>query len=286
MQARLEQARREEEQKSQDAYLEDVYRERMAMSADDMDNDEAWDPIKDMDHDRRNQYIDLIKHFMWMDVEAADDSKEPPVNPAAPAEEVASPDEPQAPPKKPKKKANAKGGAAKSGDAGTADRGPKRLMAMQENKRGRVSTDQHVPDKNNIETERDMRKRLSQGVDKKLDNVWGFQLIGSLENPFETHKRTAPMTDDEIESSIREIREIKLLLFCRLLLAQASLLPAALRASSVEEFLNDAEMVDADLRDLCLKLEDPSLQQIRDACADFARGDEAEEDVDNVSAEE
>lgn len=40
------------------------------------------------------------------------------------------------------------------------------------------------------------------------------------------------------------------------------------------------------LRDLCLKLEDPSLQQIRDACADFARGDDAEEDIDDVSDED
>ncbi|KAL7793753.1 hypothetical protein V8C37DRAFT_76190 [Trichoderma ceciliae] len=93
------------------------------------------------------------------------------------------------------------------------------------------------------------------------------------------------MTDDEIESAVKDIREIKWLLFCRLLLAQASMLPSALRASSVQEFLNDAEMVDSDLRDLCLKLEDPSLQQIRDACADFARGDEAEEDVENKSDE-
>lgn len=53
-----------------------------------------------------------------------------------------------------------------------------------------------------------------------------------------------------------------------------------LRSNSVEEFLNDADIVDSDLRDLCLKLEDPSLQQIRDACADFARGDDAEEAED------
>lgn len=130
-----------------------------------------------------------------------------------------------------------------------------------------------------------MRKRLSEGVDKKMENIWGFQLVGSLENPHETYTRTAPMTDDEIESAVKDIREIKLLLFCRLLLAQASMLPAALRSNSVEEFLNDADIVDSDLRDLCLKLEDPSLQQIRDACADFAHGNDAEEEAEDMSDE-
>jgi hypothetical protein len=285
LQARLEQTRREEEKRNQDAYLEDVFRERMALSADEADNDEEWDPIKDMDLDKRNQYIDLIKHFLWMDVvDEGDDKQDSPAEPTARTDEVASTEEVQTPLKKPKKRSNAKRSGI-SAAATIADRGQKRLMAMQESKRAGASADQQGPDKNNIETEREMRKRLSQGVDKKMDNVWGFQLIGSLENPHETHTRTAPMTDDEIESAVKDIREIKLLLFCRLLLAQASLLPAALRANSVLEFLNDAEIVDSDLRDLCLKLEDPSLQQIRDACADFARGDDAGEDVDNISDE-
>lgn len=78
LQARLEKARREEEQKSQDAYLEAAFRERMAMSAEEWDNDETWDPIKDTGHDKRNQYIDLIKHFLWMDVDDADDNDQDP----------------------------------------------------------------------------------------------------------------------------------------------------------------------------------------------------------------
>lgn len=35
-------------------------------------------------------------------------------------------------------------------------------------------------------------------------------------------------------------------------------------------------MSDSDLRDLCLKVERPDLQALRDACADFARGDDPE----------
>ncbi|KAH0489941.1 hypothetical protein TgHK011_001430 [Trichoderma gracile] len=296
LQARLEKARREEEQKSQDAYLEAAFRERMAMSAEEWDNDETWDPIKDTGHDKRNQYIDLIKHFLWMDVDDTNEDQDPSAEPTpaaveatpeAPAEAPAAEDAQKAS-KRGKKKAKAKANAAKSGDesdlsASTPDRGQSKLMAMQGSNPKKLAVDQHVPDKNNIETEQEMRKRLSQGVDKKMDNISGFQLVGSLENPYETHTRTAPMTNDEIESVIKDIREIKLLLFCRLLLAQASMLPAALRAGSVEEFLNDAELVDSDLRDICLKLEDPSLQEIRDACADFARGDDTEDDVDQDS---
>lgn len=292
LRARLERARREEEKRSQDAYLEQAYQERMAMSADETDNDEDWDPIKDMKLDKRTQYIDLIKHFLWMDVESTDGNEgDDSVDPVATSTAALPTEDSQVPSKKAKKRSNAKRSATKSGNPGVsaaasiADRGQKRLMAIQESKTASTNADQHVPDKKNIETEREMRKRLSEGVEKKMENIWGFQLVGSLENPHETHTRTAPMTGDEIESAVKDIREIKLLLFCRLLLAQASMLPAALRCNSVEEFLNDADIVDSDLRDLCLKLEDPSLQQIRDACADFARGDDAEEDIDNASDE-
>lgn len=292
LRARLERARREEEKKSQDAYLEQAYQERMAMSADETDDDMDWDPIKDMELDKRTQYIDLIKHFLWMDVVSIDaDKEDASVDPVATSTEAAPTPDSQTPAKKAKKRSSAKRGATKSGNLGVsaaasiAERGQKRLMAIQEGKEASKNADQHVPDKKKIETEREMRKRLSEGVDKKMENIWGFQLVGSLENPHETYTRTAPMTDDEIESAVKDIREIKLLLFCRLLLAQASMLPAALRSNSVEEFLNDADIVDSDLRDLCLKLEDPSLQQIRDACADFARGNDAEEEAEDMSDE-
>ncbi|UKZ52655.1 hypothetical protein TrVGV298_006436 [Trichoderma virens] len=289
LQARLEQARREEEQRSQDAYLEAAFRERMDMSADEWENDEAWDPIKDTDHDKRNQYINLIKHFLWMDAADIDNSQDAPLvesKAQAQAEEAAEDQQEEKGPKlsrKAKKKSKAKKSAVKPADHGTSGASPtdqsgqSRLVAMRQSEAKKTDSDQQMPDRNNIETEQEMRKRLSQGVDKKMDNAWGFHIVGSVQNPYETFKKTAPMTNDEIETAIKDIREIKLLLFCRLLLAQASMLPAALRASSVHEFLNDSEVFDSDLRDICLKLETPSLQQIRDACADFARRDDAEE---------
>lgn len=56
------------------------------------------------------------------------------------------------------------------------------------------------------------------------------------------------------------------------------MLPAALKAANVEEFLSDKEVGDTDLRDLCLKMDNPGLQEIRDACADLGRGEEEDDD--------
>ncbi|KAF4975727.1 hypothetical protein FZEAL_7503 [Fusarium zealandicum] len=287
--ARLDRMRQKEEQKRQDAYLEDAYRERMSMSAAESEDDEAWDPIADMEHDSRYRYIDLIKHFLWMELSDAGNHAPSSTALESKTQELALSDEQPVLPKKSKKKPKAKGGASNpsGSDAGrsSADssRGQKKLLAMQDNRRLDSNTDLEEPDKSKIETEEEMRKRLSQGVRKNYEDVWGFQIVGTLENPYETHEKTAPMTKDEIESAVNDIREIKLLLFCRLLLGQASMLPAALRAGSVHEFLHDAEVVETDLRDLCLKVEEPTLQNIRDACADFARGDEAEDQVQDVA---
>ncbi|KAJ4003640.1 hypothetical protein NW752_011065 [Fusarium irregulare] len=120
---------------------------------------------------------------------------------------------------------------------------------------------------------------FSEGVKKNLDNLSGMQIVGTLENPHETWDKTAPLPEDEIDFVVRDIRETKLFLFCRLVLSQASLLPAALRANSVQEFLEDSTIAEADLRDLCLKVAEPTLQNIRDACADFARGDNPDERI-------
>lgn len=111
-------------------------------------------------------------------------------------------------------------------------------------------------------------------------------IVGTLQNPFEALERIAPMTADEVADVIRDIKEIKQLLFCRTLLSHTALLPKALKANSIQEFLEDPEIVDADLRDLCLKLERPALQDLRDACADLFKGDEPEEEDPEEAEEE
>ncbi|KAK7433000.1 hypothetical protein QQZ08_000471 [Neonectria magnoliae] len=286
VEAQLELKRQKEEKKRQDAYLEDAYKERMSMA--DEEDDEGWDPIEDMVQHNRDRYIDLMKHFLWMTVFEAKETQPPSTGPDIKTRDLAQADEPKPPAKKNKKRSKAKGGAAKLGGTGgggssssdatgNAYMGQERLMAMRMSNEAGTGPDLHEPDKSNIETEEEMRKRLSEGVEKNLDSISGWQLVGTLENPHETFSKTAPMTNDEIEAVVKDIREIKVLLFCRLLLARASMLPAALRATNVLEFLNDADVAESDLRDLCLKVEKPSLQEIRDACADFARGDEVGE---------
>jgi hypothetical protein len=134
-----------------------------------------------------------------------------------------------------------------------------------------------MPDKGLIETREEMQTRLKFGSEYNHDKVVGFMVAGTMENPvIDTKTRSFP--DAEIKVLLEEISEIKLLLFCRLLLGHAGLLPAALRANSVQAFLAAEEVTASDLRDICLKMERPGLQEIRDACADFFRSGEEEED--------
>lgn len=130
--------------------------------------------------------------------------------------------------------------------------------------------------KGHIESQEEIRKRLREGITKDHRGLYGPQLVGTVQNPVETQHRTAPLPEEDIESFIADIAEIKTLLFCRTLLSHATMLPAALRAKSIEESLADPEIADSDLRDLCLKVEQSNLQALRDACADFARGDNPE----------
>ena len=74
------------------------------------------------------------------------------------------------------------------------------------------------------------------------------------------------------------------------MLSHANLLPIALQANSIDELLNSDQSTEAELRDLCLRLENPVLQEVRDACADLGRRDEPDENEsscdENDSGEE
>ncbi|KAI1745252.1 hypothetical protein F4680DRAFT_401566 [Xylaria scruposa] len=287
MQTRLRAQREKEERQRQEAFLESAYQERINTATENEQDAEMWDPIEDFLEDEKCKYVDLIKHFLWMEVLNEEEEEEKLSTPATVTDlstEVTQT-------KKPKKKSKPKDPKAlsmanKPPESGsTASRqsrneraGQTRILAMmdsEETGRGR-SDDTTELDKSNIETEEEMRKRLKEGVEKNYDEVHGPILVGSLETPHGTHDKTPPMDDDEIDTLMQDIKEIKLLLFCRLLLSHASLLPAALQATSVDEFLNNTKITEADLRDICLKVEQPSLQDIRDACADLLRGDEPE----------
>ncbi|KAI0880759.1 uncharacterized protein GGS22DRAFT_182070 [Annulohypoxylon maeteangense] len=301
MEARLRTQREKEEKQRQDTYLEAAYQERMS-ALDSEDDAEMWDPIEDITEDERSRFVDLIKHFLWMEVLADIDENEDSARQATTSSELAVEAEnlpilEDKQPKKGKKKPKSKAAKASTSQNKTKpqnatkskDRrtGQSRIMEM-------IDDDEEAPgelpdpDKSNIETESEMRKRLKEGVEKNYDDIEGPIIVGTLEAPHGTHLKTAPLADEEIDSLTKDIKEIKLLLFCRLLLSHASLLPAAVRAPSVEAFLSDPEIAASDLRDLCLKVEQPSLQDIRDACADLIRGDEpeAENEEEDILEEE
>ncbi|KAI0098675.1 hypothetical protein GGR51DRAFT_577026 [Nemania sp. FL0031] len=306
MQTRLRAQREKEEKQRQEAFLESVYQERINAVTESEQDDEMWDPIEDFLEDERCKYVDLIKHFLWMEIlNEEEENQEAEQSTSATATDLVAGVKDlgvskSAPTKKPKRKPKPKD--AKTPESRSTPirqsqserTGQGRILAMMGNKEsGRRADDNNAePDKSNIETEEEMRKRLKEGVEKNYSEVYGPILVGSLETPHGTHDKTPPMEDDEIEGLMQDIKEIKLLLFCRLLLAHATLLPAALQANSVDEFLNDAKITEADLRDLCLKVEQPSLQDIRDACADLLREDEPEtekgkeEENENLSFED
>ncbi|KAI1773620.1 hypothetical protein F4818DRAFT_449017 [Hypoxylon cercidicola] len=247
MQTRITARREKEDRQRPDAYLDAAYQEH-------------------------SKYIDLINHFLWIEVLADVESENatPKVDGSTkPSPGIAKKG------KKPKSK------AAKAADVQLP--GQSRILEMIVND-GQSSDDQEPSGggsvKSNFETESELRRRLKEGMKKDYTTIEGQVWVGTLEFPDGTHLKTSSLADEEIDSLAKEIKEIKLLLFCRLLLSHASLLRAAVKSSSVEEFLNDPEIAVSDLRDLCLRVEQPSLQDIRDACADRTRGDESEGEDD------
>ncbi|KAI4669806.1 uncharacterized protein J4E79_000084 [Alternaria viburni] len=127
-----------------------------------------------------------------------------------------------------------------------------------------------------METKEQMRRRLQTPVNFE-------RAPGQYLPEFLSPRTTTPVVPhDEIETLLDEICEIKNFLFCRLLLASSALLPIALQAGSIEELLQSEGVTREHLRDVCLKLERPSLENMRDACADFMRerdGADAPKDI-------
>lgn len=260
---RLRIAREREEKKRQDAYLEAAYQKRIACEP---DNDDSWDPIEDFERNKRDQYLELIRHFLWMEQPSHDTTVHSPTDQTTKSEEVLKGEE-QAQRKKRRKK-------TKPLHSKPATNPP--TKSCQPYSKDDTAQASHItslsqPSKGGIESEEDMRRRLSEEIRMAFKDYWP-QDRESVQKKF-GHMDVVipPMEEEDIDGIISDIKDIKLFLLCRVLLGQAPLLPAALRANSVEEFLSDMTIPDSGLRDLCLKLEQPSLQDVRDACADFAR---------------
>ena len=278
-QARLRALRQKEAEQRQAAYLEEAWKERMTLDAE--ADDDGWDPIEDMVGEERAKFIDLIRHFLWMkepsatraDAMASAESATTLSKDAGPVIDSGADNASRKESEDPAAVADGNGPKKKKGKKGRKKPDTQSSRGGNSRETGQLPVADDISS-GTIESRDDIRKRLREGVTKDYDSVNGPMVVGTLQNPFERLDRTAPVPEDEVEQLIKDIQEIKLLLFCRQLLSHASLLPIALKASSVEELLAHPELADSDIRDLCLKLEKPSLQALRDACADLVRGDE------------
>lgn len=285
--ARLDKLRQKENEKRQAEYLEKVWEERNRFEEEltaEGEGGEEWDPIEDVVEDERENYVDLIRRFLWLAEPitlASDDPRSPKAAAAdasTPKKENANPADVQSPSKE-ASNSQALVETNKSKNAKKKARQKAKALEVQEASKAK-------PGEVHIETPDEVRIRLREG-----STMCGVLQTFDPEDPSKTEivtDKTFPLADDEIESLMQQIPDIKQLLFCRLLLGYATLLPAALRAENVEEFLADSSVTNAELRDLCLKMEQPGLQQLRDACADLGREDnepDEDESVPSASAE-
>ena len=214
-------------------------------------------------HDDRSTYIDVIKHLLFK-------MEETPASEPGPSDGNTDPTW------------NGTGSPPP-----TTTNGVEMQVKTKKPKRAKEKTSNEISkvpskDSSTQETKARICQRLKEG--SKVEIASGPHFAGTIETPVRSNK-TAPLADHEIDSLLEDISEIKLLLFCRLLLSHASALTADIRANSVDEFLNDPGVTDSDLRELALKMDNPGFQEIRDACADLRRGEESVDEV-NVQSEE
>lgn len=252
---RQRELRKKEKQQLQDVVLEQAYAQKMSELSGEAQDE--WDPIQDVVDDDQKNYKALIEYFLML----KDDGDAMDVDPVEETPESATTEKEPAAPKSKSAKKRAKKAKASNNASGTENVDGKQSGTIE------------------METRSQIRNRLQKGVEYARKS--GYHILGALENPPETYKKSAPIPDEEIDTLIEEIAEVKLLLFCRLLLSHASLLPLAIEANSVQDFLDNVEVTTEGLRDLCLKVERPSLQDVRDACADFVRAEAGENEEDS-----
>jgi hypothetical protein len=211
---------------------------------DETDEADDWDPIEEMIEDQRANYVCLIRHFLWIETpDLSADMQEFAID----TDTIAAAKAFETKESSKKRKADKRRAKAKKGS-------PPALTTS-----ASASASTATPLISDLESREEIRARLEEGY--RLS----FCVQGKFQNKYST------VSDDEIEVQLGNIAEINLLLFCRLLLGQATLLPAALKAQSINELLEDPNVSVHDLRSLCLKVASPGLQEVRDACADLGR---------------
>lgn len=251
--------RSREHKKLQEQYLEELYTQRLSEMSD--EEQDEWDPIQDVYGYERDNYVDLIKFFLMLKEQDSGDADATIPNTVQPdgTSDISSAGKPLSKSaKKRARKANAEFKKMADPKSQTPDGRGANVIEM--------------------ETRAEMRERLRKPVEFERPSGWYIQGSG----PQGLEALTPVPPNDEIEQLLDEVAEIKNFLFCRLLLSQTTLLPVALEADSIEEFLSKDDVTREHLRDLCLKLERPGLQDVRDACADFIRERDGLEDQENA----
>jgi hypothetical protein len=249
-----------EAQKQQEQYLDKTYKQRLLGMF--KDEEDEWDPIKDAYGFERENYVELIKYFLMLKDHGSNDPAQvaPDSNDTPPIESAAQPAAPtKALSKSAKKRVKKVNAETKKLAEPTSQTGEGR-----------------GPNVIEMETRAQMHYRLRTPVKYERVNGWYVQGAG----PTGLSAETPAIPEDEVEKLLDEVAEIKSFIFCRLLLAQSTLFPAALKAESIEDFIGKEEVTRENLRDLCLKLERPGLQDVRDACADFIRERDGVEDLE------
>jgi hypothetical protein len=273
---RLEKLRQKEDEKRQAEYLEKAWEERHRSDTLAEEGNEEWDPIEDLVEDERESYIHLIRRFLWL-VPITTPPDEP-TSPKPPATETSTSDNRVVPVYSPSREPSSSQPLVESSKSKNAKK-----KARQKAKTLEVQdANKPKPGEVHIETPDEVRTRLREG-----SKMGGVLQTFDPEDPSKTEiitDKTFPLADYEIESLLQQIPDIKQLLFCRLLLGHATLLPAALQAKNVDDFLANSTVTNAELRDLCLKMEQPGLQELRDACADLGREDDEPEDDENPAS--
>ncbi|EEP82860.1 predicted protein [Uncinocarpus reesii 1704] len=277
---RLRDLRSKEEAIRQEQFLEQAYQERLAES------DEDWDPIEDMVENERDSYTDIIKHFLWLnncDLEDGDPAKPDDCEPSSVREETehevtcAAPQPIASSKRKKKGKKGKQPSTTSSTDESSNISDVLTIRSKSTSSKANTLSDGQKPDIERIESREEIRKRLTEGMKIDIPNVVGLCLERREDGTNVMADRMPAFEEEEADRLLDEITAIKGYLFCRLLLSSPVLLAVALRVGTIEEFFRDPEVTATDLRDLCLKMEQPQLQDIRDACADFFRGNEDDE---------
>jgi hypothetical protein len=249
-----------EAKKREEQFLEETYTQRLSeMSEEDQDE---WDPVQDVFGYERDNYVDLIKFFLMINDQDIQDAQEGTSDGLAVTIAAVEPEPSDKPLSKSAKKRAQKAKADEKKLAGPS----------------KMDSDGKASKSIEMETKAQMKERLSKPVKFQRPTGW---YMGNPESNLSINAQSPAIPDDEINRLLEEVAEVKHFLFCRLLLSHASLLPIALKANTIEEFLANDQVTQENLRDLALKLERPGLQDVRDACADFYRG-EHEEDNENT----